>query len=210
MTDLVQDNRPKIFWAYKTLIDTHGSKLGAYGIATYCVLASMGGETGICFPAIKTIAEKIGASESVVKDALKNLRQLGYIIIRPRKDPNNPKLNLSNTYILAPPGLPENPPGLPGTEEVVMMKIKKAYNDTFALYPTPMIEDQLIGLSQEYSETDVIDAFKESAMHGGRTLAYVRRVLRDWKANGRKEKAPITESTSAQTPTPIKPKVIYR
>ena len=201
MTDQLQDNRPRIFWAYKSLIDDHGAELGAYGIAVYCVLSSMGGESGVCFPAIKTIASKMGASESIVKDALKKLNSLHYIAITPRKDPNNPKLNLSNLYTLLPPGLPENPPGLPGTEEVVKMKIKKAYNDTFALYPTPMIEDQLIGLEEEYGEDDLLDAFKEASMHGGRTLAYVRKVLREWKANGRNQKAPEKSAQSQRPPT---------
>lgn len=192
MNDSVQDKRPKIFWSYVSLVREHGPEIGPYGIATYDALSIMGGESGVCCPAIRTIATMIGASETAVKDSLKKLAELGYISIEPRYKDGNPMERTSNQYTLLPQGVgrQKTQGGSPGDYEVVMKKIKKAYNDTFALYPTPMIEEQLIGLLDEYGADKLIDAFKECSMYGGRTLAYVRSCLRDQSGANEGKRAP--------------------
>lgn len=53
-----------------------------------------------CYPKIKTLAKFAHLSESSVKRGLKELADLGIIEIAHRKDPDNPKKNLSNLYTI--------------------------------------------------------------------------------------------------------------
>ncbi len=56
---------------------------------------------GLVFPAIKTIAQNCGASESSVKRALKELEAANLLVIQHRKKPN--RSFYSNTYTVIRP-----------------------------------------------------------------------------------------------------------
>lgn len=53
-----------------------------------------------CFPGIRLLTIYTGFSERAVRDAIKRLEKNEWIRVERRKDPNNPKLNLSSLYFL--------------------------------------------------------------------------------------------------------------
>ncbi len=103
--------QPGWFWGPNELIDVSGAKLGAYGIAVYCVLAKMAGQKSTAWPSIRYIANLIGCSEGKVRESLKKLAELGWIRVEQRrmKTPDGNKRNLSNVYYLL-----ETPPSSTG------------------------------------------------------------------------------------------------
>lgn len=79
------------------------------------------GDKTTAWPSIPTIAEDIGVSETAVKDALRSLQKNGLVAVEHRKDPANPRRNLSSVYTLAHTGSESDPPSVekrptPGTE----------------------------------------------------------------------------------------------
>src|SRR3989339_1588368 len=67
------------YWISKVLLDEYGSTLGPIGIAIYNCLAEHANQEGFCFPAHKTIADKIGASISSVQRGIRQLIKLNLI-----------------------------------------------------------------------------------------------------------------------------------
>ena len=67
------------YWISKVLLDEYGSTLGPIGIAIYNCLAEHANQEGFCFPAHKTIADKIGASISSVQRGIRQLIKLAII-----------------------------------------------------------------------------------------------------------------------------------
>ena len=67
------------YWISKVLLDEYGSTLGPIGIAIYNCLAEHANQEGFCFPAHKTIADKIGASISSVQRGIRQLISLAII-----------------------------------------------------------------------------------------------------------------------------------
>lgn len=67
------------YWISKVLLDEYGSTLGPIGIAIYNCLAEHANQEGFCFPAHKTIADKIGASISSVQRGIRQLIKLEII-----------------------------------------------------------------------------------------------------------------------------------
>lgn len=67
------------YWISKVLLDEYGSTLGPIGIAIYNCLAEYSNQEGFCFPAHKTIADKIGASISSVQRGIRQMIKLGII-----------------------------------------------------------------------------------------------------------------------------------
>lgn len=67
------------YWISKVLLDEYGSTLGPIGIAIYNCLAEYSNQEGFCFPAHKTIADKIGASISSVQRGIRQLIKLEII-----------------------------------------------------------------------------------------------------------------------------------
>ena len=67
------------YWISKVLLDEYGSTLGPIGIAIYNCLAEHANQEGFCFPAHKTIADKIGASVSSVQRGIRQLIKLAII-----------------------------------------------------------------------------------------------------------------------------------
>lgn len=188
MNDHVQDNRPRLIWIYDDIIRKMGAELGVYAISTYCAIVSMANEAGQCFPGIKTIASMIGSSETSVKTAIKILSDHNLISVTARYK-NNSKQRESNLYSLLPIGVGQNTTqgGALDDQEVVLMMIKRKYNEVFALYPTQFVQDKLIGLVSEYTGSWVLDALNEAGIHNARSLAYVQSVLQNWKQNGKKD-----------------------
>lgn len=67
------------YWISKVLLDEYGSTLGPIGISIYNCLAEYANQEGFCFPAHKTIADKIGASISSVQRGIRHMIKLGII-----------------------------------------------------------------------------------------------------------------------------------
>ena len=67
------------YWISKVLLDEYGSTLGPIGIAIYNCLAEHANQEGFCFPAHKTIADKIGASISSVQRGIRQLIKLNLV-----------------------------------------------------------------------------------------------------------------------------------
>ncbi len=67
------------YWISKVLLDEYGSTIGPIGIAIYNCLAEYSNQEGFCFPAHKTIADKIGASISSVQRGIRQLIKLAII-----------------------------------------------------------------------------------------------------------------------------------
>jgi DNA-binding MarR family transcriptional regulator len=88
-------------WFDYAVLDTHGPKIKAAGIAVYMVLARhAGNETQQAFPALQSIAAKTGMSDRQVKRVLKTLADEGLISIEPQHDADGRQL--SNLYTLLP------------------------------------------------------------------------------------------------------------
>ena len=67
------------YWISKVLLDEYGSTIGPIGIAIYNCLAEHANQEGFCFPAHKTIADKIGTSISSVQRGIRQLIKLEII-----------------------------------------------------------------------------------------------------------------------------------
>lgn len=70
----------------------------------YCYLISCAGSKGYCYPAVKTIAQHCGCSESSVRAAAKRLEKLGLLCNEPHYLTNRygrPQ-QTSNTYRILP------------------------------------------------------------------------------------------------------------
>jgi DnaD/phage-associated family protein len=63
--------------------------------------------------------------------------------------------------------------------------IFQAYEDAFGMMLTPMLADELKLLSEEYTETWVVDAMRTTATAGKRSLSYAKGILRRWQTEGR-------------------------
>lgn len=88
-------------WFDYAVLDTHGAKIKAAGIAVYMVLARhAGNDSQQAFPAVQSIAEKTGMSDRQVKRVLKTLEEAGLISIEPQYDEAGRQL--SNLYTLLP------------------------------------------------------------------------------------------------------------
>lgn len=122
-----RDRRTKRrFFVDNAIIRVYGNILGPIGIAVYSALvmhADIDDQT--CFPAHKTIAREIGASESSVIRKLKLLRDQELITWKRRPHPANNNGQISNLYTLlklptlAPTSSPPDPPGVRQTPGLV-------------------------------------------------------------------------------------------
>jgi hypothetical protein len=104
------------------ILDRHGDDLGVYGLAVYMVLCRYASSDGEAFPSHRAAAEMIGCSPGKVKDALADLKLLGWVDVRPRYRSDGSQT--SNVYVLlpppeetteAPPAGSDTPPG-PGSD----------------------------------------------------------------------------------------------
>jgi hypothetical protein len=84
------------------IVDEYGEKIGAIGIAVYNALARFADrKTGICYPCIGTIAQKLKLGRTTVKKYLRILLNHGLIAIAARlSDKGDPT---SNSYRLLDP-----------------------------------------------------------------------------------------------------------
>lgn len=72
--------------------------LPSYVQSVFMWLNSFSDGDGLCFPSRTTLAESAGCSVRSVDNALETLTNLGLIEIRSRKNPQNPKQNLTSVY----------------------------------------------------------------------------------------------------------------
>jgi Helix-turn-helix domain len=94
--------RPNTFRVDNIIIDEYGEKIGAIGVAIYNVLARYADrDTGICYPSIRLIAQKLALGRTTVKKYLRILLNHCLIAISPRlSDAGDPT---SNLYMLLDP-----------------------------------------------------------------------------------------------------------
>ena len=84
------------FFRFQELI-MHDTSLDAFDKSTYAALSMHADtNTGMCFPSLKTLAEKAGCSKPRLIKSIKNLVKKGYIEKKKRK--NDIKGNISNVY----------------------------------------------------------------------------------------------------------------
>lgn len=84
------------FFRFQELV-MHDTRLDAFDKSTYAALSMHAdSNTGICFPSLKTLAEKAGCSKPRLIKSIKNLVKKGYIEKKKRND--NIKGNMSNVY----------------------------------------------------------------------------------------------------------------
>jgi hypothetical protein len=105
------------------LFDKHGADLGVYGLAVFMALARFAGQDKACFPAIKTVAKSIGCSENKVRDSIKMLVDLGWLVVTER---HNQKGQTSNLYTLR--GSPGEPPPPSQGEVTPLQDVKPTKN----------------------------------------------------------------------------------
>lgn len=88
MNTPVRDNRrPGWGWFNYEVLDDYGALIGAHGLAVYMVLVRFANnETQASWPAIPTIADKTGLSESTVRRTLVKLQEVGLITIEAQHD----------------------------------------------------------------------------------------------------------------------------
>lgn len=68
------------------------------------------GDKDTAWPSIPTLAADIGTGETAVKDALRSLQKHGLVTVEHRKDPTNPRRNLSSAYTITHTGAESDPP----------------------------------------------------------------------------------------------------
>ena len=76
-------------------------------------------------------------------------------------------------------------------------KVFIAYENEIG-YLTPFISESLIKALDEFSETWVLEAIHEAAIHSGKSFKYVEKVLLGWKQNGFK----VDVRTASRKPAP--------
>lgn len=64
-----------------SLLEKHGAKIGALGVAVYCSLAKHANQQGLCFPSRKRIASEIGVGVSSVQRAIQRLTEAGLVVV---------------------------------------------------------------------------------------------------------------------------------
>jgi hypothetical protein len=101
----IRDRRTvRRFFVDNVILDKYGKKLGPYGIAVYMALCRFADQsTQSCFPSVQTIADRIGAGTTKVREMLRLLEKLGLIETQQRKDS-------SSIYTLLDPPCPDTPP----------------------------------------------------------------------------------------------------
>jgi len=96
----VRDDRKWHFTIIENAI-FENEKITYRGILAYNALCyHVNRRDGTCYPKIKTLAKTVGVSESTMKRGLIEIRDGGIVEIHYRKDPDNPKRNMSNLYII--------------------------------------------------------------------------------------------------------------
>ena len=108
---VVRDNRePGWFWAPNELLDEHGPTIGAYGVATYMLLARRANnESQESWPGLRSMAKTLGTGRRQVREAIEKLEAAGIIAVehRPRQTHRYTLLNIRGTKRA---GTPETPP----------------------------------------------------------------------------------------------------
>ena len=90
-------------WAHEQALPDSESKL------LLLILANYAGHDNSCWPSVNRLARECVFSESTAHRRLKQLEQLGFIKIIPRKDEKGDPT--SNVYrLVIPPGVPQTPP----------------------------------------------------------------------------------------------------
>lgn len=111
-TVTVQDDRHTDWgWFYYRIVDDFGPVIKADGVAVYMVLVRhASNDARTAYPAIATIAKKLGISERQVRYTLDRLVAAGLVAIEPRlvETANGKSRQTSNLYRLLP--LPAAPP----------------------------------------------------------------------------------------------------
>lgn len=81
MGHVKQPRQPGWFWVFDDLIDTHGSSIGATGIAVYAALCRFANREGQCFPSVQTLAKRLALSPNTVRRALHKLEEVKLITV---------------------------------------------------------------------------------------------------------------------------------
>lgn len=97
---VVRDMRnPGWLWMRNEIIDEYAAQIGTSGLAMYAVLCRFADNgTQTCFPAIQTLADKLGVSLPTARAALTRLQEFGLISVELRFDENGRQQ--SNEYAL--------------------------------------------------------------------------------------------------------------
>jgi len=210
MANKLRDLRkPGWFWARNELIERDGAKLGAYGIAVYCVLAKFAGDKNHAWPSVNRIANTLGCSPNTVRKALDALTELGWISKKQRaeKDEDGNVIRYhSNVYYLHDGGTAsgEQPHASgeqggsagDGEEEDSSFEeesVVPAAANCFVFYEqnigplTPYILDTFNDYLEDDNCTEewIIDAITEAVEANVRKLSYIKRILNSWIAEGR-------------------------
>ncbi len=95
---MVRDRRSGFAIIDNLLIDDYGPTIGAYGIATYCILVRFARADGTeSFPSYQKVADLMGASRNTAIKAIKGLVKLGLVEKEKRSLKGE---SLSNSYVL--------------------------------------------------------------------------------------------------------------
>jgi hypothetical protein len=99
------------FWLDKAILDTHGAKIGPYGIAVYALLARHADNKGHAFPSLKAMVRVLGMSRQSVVRTLDVLVNAGLISKGYRKSEQGD--HASNIYTLLHVEIGTSPQDLP-------------------------------------------------------------------------------------------------
>jgi len=188
------------FWASRDIVYKDGKKIGPYGISVYAALCCHSNEQNKAWPSLSTLADEIGCGERKVREVLRELEALGWIVCDDNfRDDGS---QTSNVYTLlpsphaAPPALQDTAPLASHADKRESVKenqgtsvnsgqLARTYEECFGLLISPFQLQKLVDFSREYTDTWVADALKESALHNKRDLRYAEAILRRWKTEGR-------------------------
>jgi predicted transcriptional regulator len=106
----IRSNREKNwFWIHHDFIDDYASGLSHSTVLVYFALCRFAdNKTQTCFPAMRTVAEKIGCSKRSVESSISELAKFGIISIEKRRKANG--TNNSSLYTLSSRKTWLNPP----------------------------------------------------------------------------------------------------
>lgn len=98
MNEIRDRRQSSWFWMDKDILDTHGPRIGAYGIAVYALLARYADNKGHAFPSLKAMVRTLGISRQSVVRSLESLVNAGLVSKGARKSEKG--AHVTNLYTL--------------------------------------------------------------------------------------------------------------
>lgn len=179
---------------------------------TLAVIGIYGDRNGWCWPSQSLLAKQRGVSRQTINNHVKTLIQFGYLNIYHDYDEitgaqktNQMQIRFDRDYTPVKPGLDTpcqdndlTPPVKPGLDtnapinaqserikkEKEPQNIFQCYEQVIGTISQPLVDD-LEMYDEEFDFEWIKDAFKVAAEKNARNWRYVKKILDNWKANGK-------------------------